>query len=49
MQNAVFAPMLIAAIGVFFQFLDIPGKTKEDATVSNMDSLNRGVNISAYL
>lgn len=49
-QNAVFAPMLIAAIGVFLSILGIfIVKTKEDATVKQlMDSLNRGVNISAF-
>ena len=48
-ENAVFAPMLIAAIGVFLSILGIYlVKTKEDATVKQlMDSLNRGVNISA--
>lgn len=49
-QNAVFAPMLIAAIGVFLSILGIfIVKTKEDATVKQlMDSLNSGVNISAF-
>ncbi|MDD2299218.1 MAG: sodium-translocating pyrophosphatase [Fermentimonas sp.] len=48
-ENAVFAPMLIAAIGVFLSIIGIfLVKTKEDATVKQlMDSLNRGVNISA--
>src|SRR5690554_3179753 len=48
-ENAVFAPMLTAAIGVFLSILEIYlVKTKEDATVKQlMDSLNRGVNISA--
>ncbi|MDD4778224.1 MAG: sodium-translocating pyrophosphatase [Fermentimonas sp.] len=48
-ENAVLAPMLIAAIGVFLSILGIfMVKTKEDATVKQlMDSLNRGVNISA--
>lgn len=48
-QNAVFAPMLIAAIGVFLSIIGIfLVKTNEDATVKQlMNSLNRGVNISA--
>ncbi len=48
-ENAVFAPMLIAALGVFLSIIGIfMVKTKEDATVKQlMDSLNRGVNISA--
>ena len=47
--NAVFAPMMIAAIGVFLSIIGIfIVKTKEDATLKKlMDSLNRGVNISA--
>jgi len=50
-QNAVFAPMIIAAIGVFLSILGIfLVRTKEDATVKQlMDSLNRGVNVSAIL
>lgn len=49
--NAVFAPMIIAAIGVFLSILGIfLVKTKENATVKElMDSLNRGVNVSAIL
>ena len=47
--NAVFAPMIIAALGVFLSIFGIfLVKTKEDATLKKlMDSLNRGVNISA--
>jgi K(+)-stimulated pyrophosphate-energized sodium pump len=50
-QNAVFAPMIIAAIGVFLSILGIfLVSTKEDATVKQlMNSLNRGVNVSALL
>lgn len=50
-QNAVFAPMIIAAIGVFLSILGIfLVRTKENATVRQlMSSLNRGVNISALL
>ena len=50
-QNAVFAPMIIAAIGVFLSILGIfLVRTKEDASVKQlMDSLNRGVNVSAVL
>ena len=50
-QNAVFAPMIIAAIGVFLSILGIfLVRTKEDATVKQlMASLNRGVNVSAIL
>ena len=49
-KNAVFAPMIIAAIGVFLSIIGIfIIKTKEDATVKQlMNSLNRGVNISAF-
>ncbi|MCE5206245.1 MAG: sodium-translocating pyrophosphatase [Porphyromonadaceae bacterium] len=50
-QNAVFAPMIIAAIGVFLSILGIfLVRTKEDASVKQlMASLNRGVNVSAVL
>ncbi|RNC63322.1 sodium-translocating pyrophosphatase [Proteiniphilum sp. X52] len=50
-KNAVFAPMIIAAIGVFLSILGIfLVRTKEDASVKQlMDSLNRGVNVSAAL
>lgn len=50
-QNAVFAPMIIAAIGVFLSILGIfLVRTKENASVKHlMDSLNRGVNVSAVL
>ena len=48
-QNAVFAPMIIAAIGVFLSILGIfIVKTKDEANIKElMDSLNRGVNVSA--
>lgn len=50
-KNAVFAPMIIAAIGVFLSILGIfLVRTKENASVKQlMDSLNRGVNVSAIL
>lgn len=50
-HNAVFAPMIIAAIGVFLSILGIfLVRTKEDATVKElMAALNRGVNVSALL
>lgn len=50
-QNAVFAPMIIAAIGVFLSIFGIfLVKTKEQATMKQlMDALNRGVNASALL
>ncbi|WP_294080934.1 sodium-translocating pyrophosphatase [Proteiniphilum sp. UBA5384] len=50
-KNAVFAPMIIAAIGVFLSIFGIfLVKTKENASVKQlMDSLNRGVNVSAIL
>lgn len=50
-QNAVFAPMIIAAIGVFLSILGIfLVRTKENASVKQlMDSLNRGANVSAIL
>ncbi len=50
-RNAIFAPMIIAAIGVFLSIIGIfLVKTKEDATVKQlMNSLNRGVNTSAIL
>lgn len=48
-QNAVFAPMIIAAIGVFLSILGIfLVRTNEHATMKQlMDALNRGVNVSA--
>ncbi|MDR2815442.1 MAG: sodium-translocating pyrophosphatase [Proteiniphilum sp.] len=50
-KNAVFAPMIIAAIGVFLSIFGIfLVRTKENASVKQlMDSLNRGVNVSAIL
>jgi K(+)-stimulated pyrophosphate-energized sodium pump len=50
-QNAVFAPMIIAAIGVFLSIIGIfIVRTKEQATMKQlMDALNRGVNVSALL
>lgn len=50
-RNAVFAPMIIAAIGVFLSIFGIfLVRTKENATVKElMNSLNRGVNASAIL
>ncbi|NLJ00142.1 MAG: sodium-translocating pyrophosphatase [Bacteroidales bacterium] len=50
-RNAVFAPMIIAAVGVFLSILGIfLVRTKENASVKQlMDSLNRGVNVSAIL
>ncbi len=50
-KNAVFAPMIIAAIGVFLSILGVfLVRTKENASVKQlMDSLNRGVNVSAIL
>jgi len=50
-SNAVFAPMIIASIGVFLSILGIfLVRTKEDATIKTlMSALNRGVNTSAVL
>ena len=50
-QNAVFAPMIIAAIGVFLSIIGIfIVRRKEQATMKQlMDALNRGVNMSALL
>lgn len=50
-KNAVFAPMIIAAIGVFLSILGIfMVRTKENASMKQlMAALNRGVNISAIL
>lgn len=50
-KNAVFAPMIIAAIGIFLSILGIfLVRTKENASVKQlMASLNRGVNVSAVL
>lgn len=49
--KAVFAPMLIAAIGIFLSILGIfLVRTKENATMKElMSALNRGVNTSAAL
>lgn len=49
-QKAVFAPMIIAAIGVFLSILGIfLVRTKEDASMKTlMSALNRGVNTSAF-
>ena len=49
--KAVFAPMIIAAIGVFLSIIGIfLVRTGEKASVKQlMDSLNRGVNVSAVL
>jgi K(+)-stimulated pyrophosphate-energized sodium pump len=49
--KAVFAPMLIAAIGVFLSIIGIfLVKAKEDANMKQlMSALNRGVNTSAIL
>lgn len=50
-RNAVFAPMIIAAVGIFLSILGIFSvKTKENASVKQlMGSLNKGVNVSAVL
>ena len=50
-RKAVFAPMIIAAIGVFLSIIGIfLVRTGEKASVKQlMDSLNRGVNVSAVL
>lgn len=50
-QNAVFAPMIIAAIGIFLSILGIfLVKTKENTDMKGlMRALNRGVNVSAFL
>lgn len=49
--KAVFAPMIIAAVGIFLSILGIfLVKTKENANMKQlMAALNRGVNISAIL
>lgn len=49
--KAVFAPMMIAAIGIFLSILGIfLVKTKENANMKQlMAALNRGVNVSAFL
>lgn len=49
--KAVFAPMIIAAVGIFLSILGIfLVKTKENANMKQlMAALNRGVNISALL
>jgi K(+)-stimulated pyrophosphate-energized sodium pump len=50
-QKAVFAPMIIAAIGVFLSILGIfLVRTKEEASIKTlMSALNRGINTSAAL
>ena len=50
-RNAVFAPMIIAAIGVFLSILGIfLVRTKDDADMKQlMRALNKGVNTSAFL
>lgn len=50
-QKAVFAPMLIAATGVFLSIIGIfLVKTRENASMKAlMSALNRGVNVSAFL
>lgn len=50
-KNAVFAPMIIAAIGVFLSILGIYlVRTKDDADMKQlMSALNRGVITSAFL
>src|SRR5690554_802878 len=49
-QKAVFAPMIIASVGVFLSIIGVfIVRTKENASLKElMDSLNRGVNISAF-
>ena len=50
-KNAVFAPMIIAAVGVFLSIFGIYlVKTKDDADMKQlMSALNKGVNTSAIL
>ncbi len=50
-KNAVFAPMIIAAAGVFLSIFGIYlVKTKDDANMKQlMSALNKGVNTSAFL
>lgn len=50
-KNAVFAPMVIAAVGVFLSIFGIYlVRTKDDANMKQlMSALNRGVNTSAFL
>ena len=50
-KNAVFAPMIIAAVGVFLSIFGIYlVKTKDDADMKQlMSALNKGVNTSAVL
>ena len=50
-KNAVFAPMIIAAVGVFLSIFGIYlVKTKDDANMKQlMSALNKGVNTSAFL
>ena len=50
-KNAVFAPMIIAAVGVFLSIIGIfLVKTNDDADMKKlMSALNRGVNFSATL
>lgn len=50
-KNAVFAPMIIAAVGVFLSIFGIYlVRTKDDADMKQlMNALNKGVNTSAFL
>lgn len=50
-KNAIFAPMLIAAVGVFLSIFGIfLVRTDDDADMKKlMNALNRGVNVSAFL
>lgn len=50
-KNAVFAPMIIAAVGVFLSIFGIYlVRTKDDADMKQlMSALNKGVNTSAFL
>ena len=50
-KNAVFAPMIIAAVGVFLSIFGIYlVRTKDDANMKQlMSALNKGVNTSAFL
>lgn len=50
-KNAVFAPMIIAAVGIFLSIFGIYlVRTKDDADMKQlMNALNRGVNTSAFL
>ena len=50
-KNAIFAPMIIAAVGVFLSIFGIYlVRTKDDADMKQlMSALNKGVNTSAFL